>query len=208
MTVHAVHSEVGAPALRSTLVPRRGLLVDALLVCAGTALVAACAQISIPLGFTPVPLTGQTFAALLVGASLGMARGIASLLLYLLIGIAGLPVYADHNHGWHVFSGATGGYLVGFVLAAGLTGWLAERGLDRRFSSSISLMLTGTVVIYAWGLLWLHHVLHANWATTLTDGLYPFVPGDLLKLYLAALALPTAWKLVNRAGGGAPRTDR
>jgi biotin transport system substrate-specific component len=208
MTVHAVHSPAGAPALRSTLVPRRGLLVDTLLVCAGTGLVAACAQISIPLGFTPVPLSGQTFAALLVGASLGSIRGMASLLLYLWIGVAGLPVYAGHAHGWHTFSGATGGYLVGFVAAAALTGWLAERGLDRRFSSSVSVMLTATVVIYACGLLWLHHVLHASWATTLTDGLYPFVPGDLFKLYLAALALPTAWKLVSRAGGGAPRTDR
>ena len=204
MTVHAAQP----PVLRSTLVPRRGLLVDALLVCAGAGLVSACAQISIPLGFTPVPLTGQTFAALLVGASLGSVRGLASLLLYLWIGAAGVPVYADHKSGWHVFTGSTGGYLVGFVLAAALTGLLAERGHDRRLSSSISLMLTGTVVIYLCGLAWLHHVLHASWATTLTDGLYPFVPGDVFKLYLAALALPTAWKLVSRAGGGGPRTGR
>jgi biotin transport system substrate-specific component len=203
MTAHAQ-----APALRSTIVPRSGLLTDALLVVAGAGLVAACAQISIPLGFTPVPLTGQTFAALLVGASLGSVRGMASLLLYLWIGVAGLPVYANHDSGWHTFTGATGGYLVGFVVAAAVTGYLAERGLDRRLSSSVTVMLTGSVVIYVCGVAWLHHVLHVNWASTLQDGLYPFVPGDILKVYLAALALPAAWKLVRRAGGGGPRTGR
>jgi len=180
------------------LVPRQGLLADALLVVGGAGFVAACAQISIHLGFTPVPITGQTFAALLVGASLGSVRGTASLLLYLWLGVAGAPIYAGHTHGWDVFVGSDGGYLVGFVLAAALTGWLAERGWDRRFSSSVSAMLTGNVVIYAFGLLWLHHYLHVNWPKTLEYGLYPFVPGDVIKLYLAAAALPTAWKLVGR----------
>src|SRR5579884_3100829 len=101
-----VHAQAPAPVLRTTLVPRHGILADALLVVAGAGLVAACAQISIPLGFTPVPLTGQTFAALLVGASLGSIRGMASLLLYLWIGVAGLPVYANHDSGWHIVKGA------------------------------------------------------------------------------------------------------
>lgn len=198
MTAHA-------PTLRLAVLPRGGLLTDALLVAGGAALVAICAQISIHLGFTPVPITGQTFAVVLVGASLGSVRGTASLLLYLLVGLAGAPVYTQQKHGWEVVSGSTGGYLVGFIVSAALVGFLAERGWDRRFSSSVSAMLTGNVVIYAFGLLWLHHWLGHNgfgssWASTLNDGLYPFVPGDLIKLYLAAAALPAAWKLVGAAG--------
>lgn len=187
-----------AATLRLAVLPRAGLLTDALLVVGGTAFVALAAQVSIKLGFTPVPLTGQTFAVLLVGAALGSTRGALSLLLYLVVGIAGVPVYADHRHGWSVFSGATGGYIVGFVVAAALTGWLAERSWDKRFASSISAMLTGSVVIYICGVAWLHHFLGVSWSTTLEDGLYPFVPGDMLKVYLAAAALPGAWRLVDR----------
>ena len=150
-----------------------------------------------------MPITGQTFAVVLVGASLGSVRGTASMVLYLLVGLVGLPVYSEHKHGWEVISGSTGGYLLGFIAAAALTGWLAERGWDRRYSSSISAMLSGNVVIYAFGLLWLHHWLAAHgfgssWQTTLEDGLYPFVAADLVKLYLAAAALPLAWKIVRR----------
>ncbi len=187
-----------AATLRLAVLPRAGVVTDALLVAGGTAFVALAAQVSIPLGFTPVPLTGQTFAVLLVGAALGSTRGALSLLLYLAVGVVGVPVYADHRHGWSVFSGATGGYIVGFVVAAALTGWLAERSWDKRFSSSIAAMLTGSVVIYLCGVVWLHHVLGVSWSTALDDGLYPFVPGDILKVYLAAAALPGAWQLVGR----------
>jgi biotin transport system substrate-specific component len=187
-----------AATLRLAVFPRSSLVTDALLVCAGTLFVALCAQVSFHLGFTPVPITLQTFAVLLVASAYGAALGTASLLLYLLVGIAGAPVYAEHKHGWEVFSGATGGYIVGFVVAAALTGYLAERGWDRRFSTSVTVMLTGNVVIYGFGLLWLHHDLNVNWPTALEWGLYPFVPGDVVKLYLAALALPGAWKLVER----------
>jgi len=198
-----------AATLGEAVVPRRGLATDLLLVCAGTALVSVAAQISITLGFTPVPITLQTFAVLVVGASLGTVRGTASLLLYLLVGIAGAPVYADQRHGWEVFSGATGGYIVGFVAAAALTGRLAERGWDRRFSTAVTAMLSGSVVVYLFGLPWLHRELHASWETTLEQGLYPFVAGDVIKLYLAALGLPVAWRLVSRVRGDeAPRTDR
>jgi biotin transport system substrate-specific component len=190
--------ETQAATLRLAVFPRTNLLTDALLVCAGTAFVALAAQVSFHLGFTPVPITLQTFAVLLVASAYGPMLGTASLLLYLLIGIAGAPVYAEHKHGWDVFSGATGGYIVGFVVAAALTGYLAERGWDRRFSSAVSVMLTGNVVIYGFGLLWLHHSLGVNWPDALEYGLYPFVPGDIVKLYLAALALPGAWKLVER----------
>ena len=196
--------------LRLAVLPRGGIATDALLVLAGAGLVAACAQVSFHLGFTPVPITLQTFAVVLVGGALGAVRGTASLSLYLLVGLAGAPVYSEHKHGWSVVSGSDGGYLVGFIVAAALVGVLAERGWDRRISSSVSAMLTGNVVIYVFGLLWLHHWLGHNgygssWNTTLTDGLYPFVPGDLVKLYLAAAALPGAWRLV---GAARRRTDR
>ena len=183
----------GRPA--ATLVPHLDVLTDALFVVAGAALVAGAAQISITLPSTPVPITGQTFAVLLVGAALGTVRGFASLLLYLVVGIAGAPIYAHHSHGWAVVTSASGGYLVGFVLAAAVTGFLAEHRWDRRFSSSISLMLTGNVIIYLVGLPWLAVVLNTNLEKTLEYGLYYFVPGDILKLYLAAALLPAAWKV-------------
>ena len=190
MTTHAA-----APA---TLVPRYGLLADALLVTAGTGLVAAAAQISVKLPFTPVPITGQTFAVLLVGASLGTVRGFTSLFLYLWLGVAGAPIYAHHDHGWSVVTSASGGYLVGFVLAAALTGFLAERRWDRTLSSAIGSMLTGNLVVYLVGLPWLAVVLDTDLNTTLEDGLYPFVAGDVFKLYLAAALLPGAWRVVER----------
>jgi biotin transport system substrate-specific component len=187
-----------AATLRLAVLPRSGLLVDAVLALGGAAFVGLAAQVSFHLGFTPVPITGQTFAVLLVGAAYGSMLGAASLSLYVLLGLAGVPWYSEQKHGWEVFSGATGGYIAGFVVAAFVTGWLAERGWDKRLSSSISVMLTGSVVIYACGVIWLHHSIGVSWSTTLVDGLYPFVPGDIVKLYLAAAALPAAWTLVRR----------
>ena len=187
-----------AATLRLAVFPRSGVLADVLLVLAGAGLVALAAQVSIPLPFTPVPITGQTFAVVLVGASLGAIRGCASLSLYLAAGLAGAPVYADGKHGWEVVSGATGGYLVGFIVAACLTGLLAERRWDRRFSSAVAAMLTGNVVIYLIGLPWLAVVLDTSLERTLELGLYPFVAGDVLKLYLAGALLPAAWRLVKR----------
>jgi biotin transport system substrate-specific component len=175
-----------------------GVLVDAFLILAGALLVALAAQIEIPLPFTPVPITGQTLAVLLVGSSLGAWRGGSSLLLYLVLGGVGLPFYSGGDRGWEVVQGATGGYLIGFILAAIVTGALAERRWDRRVRSSIGAMLTGNVIIYLVGLPWLAVVLDTGLEKTLEFGLYPFVPGDMLKLYLAALALPGAWKLLGR----------
>lgn len=186
-----------AATLRLAVWPRSNLLSDVLLVVGGAGLIAASAQVSFNIPHTPVPITGQTFAVLLVGAGLGTARGGAAGLLYLLAGLA-LPVYAPPSHGFHTINGASGGYLISYPFVAALTGWLAERRWDRSFSTAIGAMLTGNVVIYLFGLPWLAAYLHTNLEKTLQDGLYPFVPGDTLKLYLAALALPGAWKLVGR----------
>ena len=187
-----------AATLRLAVFPRAGASADIVLVLGGAALVALAAQLEIHLGFTPVPITGQTFAVLLVGASLGAVRGTASLSLYFLAGLVGAPVYSGGEEGWEIVSGATGGYLVGFVVAAAVTGWLAELRWDRRFSSALSAMLIGSVVIYGFGLPWLAHVADLGWEKTFENGLYPFVVGDLAKLWLAAALLPVAWRLTGR----------
>lgn len=184
--------------LRRAAFPQASPLGDVAAVAAGAALIAGAAQVSIPLPFTPVPITGQTFAVVLVGATLGTLRGGASGLVYLLAGLAGSPVYAGGAHGWSVISGASGGYLIAFPIAAALVGRLAERGWDRRLSSAVGAMLTGNLVIYLIGLPWLAASLGGGLDRTLQLGLYPFVPGDVLKIYLAAALLPAAWRLVGQ----------
>jgi biotin transport system substrate-specific component len=188
-----------AATLRLAVLPGAGLFTDLVLIGLSAGLIAGSAQISIALPFTPVPITGQTFAVLLVGASLGTVRGGTSALLYVLLGIAGAPVYAHGAQGWAVITGASGGYLVSYPFASALTGWLAERHWDRRFSSAVGAMLTGNVLIYLFGLPWLAVVLGTGLERTLELGLYPFVPGDTFKLYLAAALLPAAWRTVGRS---------
>jgi biotin transport system substrate-specific component len=192
-------TQTSAATLRLAVLPRAGLLADTVLIAGGAGLIAASAQISFKLPFTPVPITGQTFSVLLVGASLGTVRGGASALLYVLAGLL-FPVYAAGGEGWGVITSASGGYLVSYPFVSALTGQLAERRWDRRFSSAVGAMLTGNVVIYLFGLPWLAVVLHTNLEKTLELGLYPFVPGDTFKLYLAAAALPGAWRLVGALG--------
>jgi biotin transport system substrate-specific component len=184
--------------LAPTAIRRNTIAAKIALVVGGAVLIALCAQISIPLPFTPVPITGQTFAVLLTGSALGATLGLASTALYVVAGIIGAPVYADGAHGWSVITSATGGYLVGFMLAGALVGLLANLGWDKRFGTASSSMLAGNVVIYLVGLPWLAVVLDTNLDKTLEYGLYPFVVGDVLKLYLAAAVLPAAWKLVSR----------
>ena len=188
-----------AATLRLAVFPHPSLLVDALLVAGGAGFVALAAQVEIHLGFTPVPITGQTYAVLLVGAALGSLRGVLSLSLYFLVGMIGAPVYAGGEGGWEWVTGATGGYLTGFVVAAALTGYLAERGWDRRLGSAIGAMVCGNVVIYLFGLPWLAAEIDAGFDATLTAGLNPFVFGDFLKLVLASATLPFAWKLIDWA---------
>jgi biotin transport system substrate-specific component len=183
---------VAPPRARSNRVAYQ--LVLALL---GSWLVAGLAQVSVKLPFTPVPITGQTLGVLLIGASLGSAFGALSIGLYLLQGAAGLPFFAQGASGWSLLgaASATGGYLWGFLLASLLVGWLARRGWDRSFRSSIGLFFLGEVVIYAVGVPWLMHALGWRLEHALVGGLYPFVIGDVLKLLLAASLLPAAWRL-------------
>ena len=181
----------------------------------GSFFVAGLAQISIHLGFTPVPITGQTLGVLLIGGAYGPGLGAVTLGVYLVWGVIGLPVFApqpdgSHLTGLHVLTLAslTGGYLWGFVLASGVVGSLSRRGWDRSIRSSIGAMLLGSVALYGIGIPWLHHALPSvtggpvTWQLTLEQGLYPFVIGDTMKLMLAAGLLPTAWKLVQRLRPG------
>jgi biotin transport system substrate-specific component len=165
-------------------------------------LTALAARIVIPLWFTPVPITGQTFAVLLAGAVLGSQAGAASQLLYVGMGAVGLPVYAGGAGGWSYVTGPTFGYLVGFVAAAWLVGYLAERRHDRNVLTSVSAFVTGNAVIYALGVGWLMVSLSWSLDEALLKGMVPFIVGDLLKILLASALLPTAWKLLGEGHRG------
>ena len=167
---------------------------EALLVLAGSALIALSAWIAVPLPFSPVPVTAQTFAVLLVGSALGARRGAASALAYLAEGAAGMPVFAGGAAGAHVLAGPTGGYLAGFVLGAFVCGALAERGFDRRPVTTVASMVVGNIAILVPGLLWLSRFVGAE--RVLQLGLYPFIPGDVVKIALAVVLLPLGWKFI------------
>jgi biotin transport system substrate-specific component len=171
------------------------------LILGGTLLIALAAQVSIPVPGSPVPITGQTFGVLLSAGALGFRRGVAATLLYLLIGLVGVSVFAHGSHGNEVVLGATGGYLVGFVLAAAVIGRLAELGWDRNLIGAVGAMLVGSVLIYAVAIPWLMVVTGFDLATALEKGMTPFLPGDAIKLVLAAGAFPVAWWVVGRRPG-------
>jgi biotin transport system substrate-specific component len=175
----------------------RSLAVDSALVLGGAALTAALAQVAVPLW--PVPLTGQTLAVLLVGASLGAVRSALSMIVYAVAGAVGLPVFADHAAGASVLVGPTGGYILGFVLAAALTGVLAQRRWERRLLGGMLAFVAGSAVVFLVGLPWLKLSLGLTWEQTLQAGLYPFIIGGIIKAVIAALALRGAWSLVERA---------
>ena len=176
------------------LVP--GALVrDIALVAGGAGLTGLAAQVSIHTGLSPVPFTLQTLSVLVVGAALGSVRGLLSMLLYLLGGMVGVPWYANQEHGW---GGPAFGYILGFVVAAGLVGALAKRGADRHVVSTVLLMVAGSVVIYLIGTVWLAVDLHIGSVEAFKLGVRPFLATDAIKIGLAALAFPTAWKLARR----------
>ena len=189
----------------------RRLIRDVALVVGFALLTALFARISIPLGFTPVPITGQTLAVLLTGAALGSRRGASAMILYLVAG-SWLPFYAGGGSGY-VWSLASGGYIIGFIPAAFVVGYLCEHGWDRRVWILMA-MLLGNIILYIPGLIQLSLFVpgYAPDAVdevgilqkTLIDGLYPFILGDLIKLYIASLALPSAWALLRWTKGGSP----
>ncbi|MBB2891991.1 biotin transporter BioY [Flexivirga oryzae] len=185
--------------LAPTLVRVPAVWREAALVSMGVLFVALSAQVAIPLPFTPVPITGQTFAALLVGGAYGAVRSAATIAAYIGVGVIGVPVFADGAHGLSTVLSATGGYLVGMLVAAAIVGAAADRGWDKALFSSILAMFVGSAVIYAIGAGWLAIDLGVGPAKAFDLGVRPFVVGDLLKLALAGALLPAAWKLTARA---------
>ncbi len=165
---------------------------EILLVLTGTVLLAISAKVQIPMW--PVPITAQTFAVLLIAGLFGSKRGLATVLAYFVEGAIGLPVFAGPVAGIAYMAGPTGGYLIGFIAAAWIVGCLAERGWDRRFKTTVAAMALGTVMIFACGLLWLKFYVGAD--NVLVLGLFPFIPGAIIKIVLAAALLPSGWKLL------------
>jgi biotin transport system substrate-specific component len=188
--------------------PRRVVLADVLpgdrvrdvvLVAGFAALTGLAAQLTVKLPFTPVPITGQTFAVLLGGAALGWRRGLAGMVLYLAAGLTPwVPWFAEGKGGTQVLQAPSFGYILGFLVAAALVGWLAGRGWDRTPPRTVLTMVAGNLVIYAIGLPWLMASVDVGLATGLELGVRPFLAGDALKILLAAGLLPGAWALVRR----------
>ena len=170
-------------------------LRDVLLVLGAAGFVGALAQISVHLSFTPVQITGQTLGVLLAGTALGWRRAAASMAVYAVAGVAGVPWFAGASSG---YAGASFGYIVGFFFAATACGYLADRGADRSVLQSVPAMIVGEIIIYAFGLAWLALDAHLGAAATLRDGLTPFVAGDAIKAAIAAGLLPVAWRLAGR----------
>jgi biotin transport system substrate-specific component len=190
----ALAPSIPRPVL-ADLVPR-ATVRNVVLVLAAVGLTALSAQVFVPLPFSPVPISGQTFAVLLTAAALGPLRAVSAQGIYVLLGMAGLPFYAGGESGVTVAFGATGGYLLGFVVAAAVVGLLARRGFDRTPWGMAAAFIAGSLTIYAFGVPWLAHTVGVSLTEAVPMGLTPFLVGDVVKAALAAGLLPLAWKLV------------
>ena len=184
--------------LRRALISRTTLTSQITLVIGGVLFLAGMAQLSLPIPGSPVPVTGQTRATLLVGSAYGASLGATTFGSYLALGIVGAPFFAHSSHGWHVITGATGGYLVGMLLASVITGALAGRKWDQKISTVIPAMVLGNIATFACGLIWLQHVTGQSWSWTISKGLTPFLLGELLKIGIASTTLPTLWRFVTK----------
>ena len=176
---------------------KAGIIREAALVLGGSLLIAAAAQLQIALPFSPVPITAQTFAVLLIAALFGSKRGSATVATYLTVGAWGLPVFAGGAFGIMRLVGPTAGYLAGFLAAAYVVGLLSERGWDRKLWTAATGMIIGNAIIYAAGILWLSRFV--GWEAVLRTGFLPFLPGDAPKIVLATVLLPTGWRIIGRS---------
>lgn len=182
--------------LRGALVTRSTTATKVALVIGGIAFLALMAQIAVPVPGSPVPVTGQTLGALLLGSAYGASLGFTTFASYLIIGFLGAPVFASGAHGLTRITGATGGYLVGMLLASLITGYLAGRKWDQKVATVVPTMILGDLVIFSVGLFWLHHSIHATWAVTFKLGFTPFILGEVIKIAIASTAMPTLWRFV------------
>jgi biotin transport system substrate-specific component len=189
-------------SLRATVFPRSTVLTQGLFVMAGVAFIALLAQIAIPVPGSPVPVTGQTLAVLLIGTTYGARLGVLTFATYLLAGVAGAPIFAPSatsaNHGIDRLVGATGGYLVGMLIASLVLGYLADRKADQKFRTSFPALLLGDAIIFTFGLLWLQQTLDLSWSKTIAAGFTPFILGEALKIAITATSLPLVWRRISR----------
>jgi biotin transport system substrate-specific component len=189
-------------SLRATVFPRSTVLTQGLFVMAGVAFIALLAQIAIPVPGSPVPVTGQTLAVLLIGTTYGARLGVLTFATYLLAGVAGAPIFAPSatsaNHGIDRLIGATGGYLVGMLIASLVLGYLADRKADQKFRTSFPALLLGDAIIFTFGLLWLQQTLDLSWAKTIAAGFTPFILGEAIKIAITATSLPLVWRRISR----------
>jgi len=193
---------ISTGSLRATVFPRSTALTHATFIVGGTLFIAALAQIAVPVPGSPVPVTGQTLAVYLIGTTYGARLGFATFATYLLSGIAGAPVFAAAtgapSHGIARLTGATGGYLIGMLVATFVLGALADRKADQKFKTSFPALTLASAIIFTFGLLWLKTSLGLSWAATTTAGLTPFIFGEALKIAITATSLPLIWRKISQ----------
>jgi len=191
---------ISTGSLRATVFPRSTALIHATFIVGGTLFIAALAQIAVPVPGSPVPVTGQTLAVYLIGTTYGARLGFATFATYLLAGVAGAPVFAAAtgatSHGIARLTGATGGYLIGMLVATVVLGALADRKADQKFKTSFPALTLGSAIVFAFGLIWLKTSLDLSWAATISAGLTPFIFGELLKIAITATSLPLIWRKI------------
>jgi biotin transport system substrate-specific component len=192
----ALMSSTSPAVLRSAFVARSTTQVKIALVVGGVFFLSLMAQIALPIPGSPVPVTGQTLGALLIGTAYGASLGFTTFATYLIVGFLGAPIFASGSHGIARMTGATGGYLVGMLLATALTGYLAQRKWDQKIRTVIPTMILGDLLVFGCGMYWLHHVAAQSWRWTFAKGFTPFLLGEVIKIAIASTALPACWKLV------------
>ena len=193
---------IATGSLRATVFPRSTALTHATFIVGGTLFIAALAQIAVPVPGSPVPVTGQTLAVYLIGTTYGARLGFATFATYLLAGVAGAPVFASAtgaaSHGIARLTGATGGYLIGMLVATLVLGALADRKADQKFKTSFPALTLGSAIVFAFGLIWLKTSLDLSWTATISAGLTPFIFGELLKIAITATSLPLIWRKISQ----------
>ena len=190
---------ISTGSLRATVFPRSTALTHAGFIVGGTLFIATLAQIAIPVPGSPVPVTGQTLAVYLIGTTYGARLGFATFSTYLLAGIAGAPVFAPAaTVGLARLTGATGGYLIGMLIAVLVLGALADRKADQKFKTSFPALIFGSVIVFAFGLIWLNVSLNLTWAQTISAGLTPFIFGEIIKIAITATSLPLIWRRISK----------
>ena len=190
---------ISTGSLRATVFPRSTALTHAGFIVGGTLFIAALAQIAIPVPGSPVPVTGQTLAVYLIGTTYGARLGFATFATYLLAGIAGAPVFAPAaTQGLARLTGATGGYLLGMLIAVLVLGALADRKADQKFKTSFPALIFGSVIVFTFGLIWLNVSLNLTWAQTISAGLTPFIFGEVIKIAITATSLPLIWRKISK----------